>query len=286
MKRFVFLFVVVLHNVAVSQDIEIVEAQRRLAIISAGSEQGIQKSDTLWVNDISDKEDHLVARAVVIALRKKFSAIEAFQYFGDYRLATGQRVFRVKDVPAPLTAPPKIQRRPSQKPDLTLADVHQQRLRVYVFAGGILPFGKMGDRFLASPNAGIGVRLHIFPGIPMSLSGRYIFLRNSDTLNQSLNSSGSKSSSAQAVLALAVRPVLGEIFVEGGPAFFATRTKFSGPGLLGDKSYSLNGGVVVGVGRYFQLNDRLAWALQVNVHTYFANNRLNGFFDLNLQLHL
>lgn len=286
MKRVVVVGIVCLWcGIAGAQDIEIIEAQRRLAIINAGSEHGIQKSDTLWVNDISDKDDHLVAKALVIALRKRFAAIEAFQYFGDYRLATGQRVFRVKDVPAPLTAPPKIRRRSSQKPDLTLADVHRQRLRIYVFAGGILPFGKMGDRFQASPHAGLGVRFNIFSSMPISLSGRYIFLRNSKTLNQSLSSSGSESSSAQAVFVLAVRPVIGNVFVEGGPAFFATRTNFSGPGVVGDKSYSFHGGAALGAGKYFQLNDRLAWVVQGNVHTYYARNTVYGFIDLNLQLH-
>jgi hypothetical protein len=269
---------------AIAQEIEIVEAQRRLAIINAGSEQGLQKSDTLWVNDVSDKKDHLVAKALVIALRKKFAAIEAFQYFGDYRLANGQRVFRVKDVPAPLTAPPKITRRAMQKPELTLAEVHRQLLRVFIFAGGIAPFGNMSDSFTGSFDAGLGVRVHVFTRIHMSLSGRYIFLRNSSTLNKSLDARGLQNTSSQAVLALAVRPVMRYIFVEGGPALFATRTTTSGTGPEA-KSTFFDGGVVVGAGRYFELNDHLAWVLQANLHTYFTNNGVNGFFDLNLQLH-
>jgi len=285
MKRLaLFCLICLMCKFAIAQDIEIVETQRRLAIINAGSEQGIQKSDTLWVNDVSDKKDHLVAKALVIALRKKFAAIEAFQYFGDYRLATGQRVFRVKDVPAPLTAPPRITRRATQKPELTLAEVHRQLLRVFVFAGGIAPFGNMSDSFSGSFGAGLGVRVHVFSSIHMSLSGRYVFLRNSAALDKSLNASGAQSSSSQVLLALAVRPVMGYIFVEGGPALFATRTTTSGIGPQ-VKSTFFDGGVVVGAGRYFELNDRLAWVLQANLHTYFANNGVNSFFDLNLQLH-
>jgi len=285
MKRFAFFCLTCLMcKFAIAQEIEIVEAQRRLAIINAGSEQGLQKSDTLWVNDVSDKKDHLVAKALVIALRKKFAAIEAFQYFGDYRLANGQRVFRVKDVPAPLTAPPKITRGASQKPELTLAEVHRQLLRVFVFAGGIAPFGNMSNSFSTSFDAGLGVRVHVFSNIYMSLSGRYVFLRNSAALDKSLNASGVQSSSSQVVLALAVRPVMGYIFVEGGPALFATRTTTSGAGPQ-VKSTFFDGGVVVGAGRYFELNDRLTWVLQANLHAYFVNNGVNGFFDLNLQLH-
>ncbi len=285
MKRLVTCYIIFsLCELAAAQDAEIVEAQRRLAIISAGSEHGIQKSDTLWVSDFSEKEDHLVAKATVIALRKRFAAIEAFQYFGDYRLAIGQHVFRVKDVPAPLTAPPQITRRTMQKPELTLADVHRQLLRVFVFAGGIAPFGNLTDNFAESIHAGLGVRAHVFTNIHMSLSGRYIFLRNSGTLNKNLDARGLQSASSQAVLALAVRPVMGYIFVEGGPALLATRTTVSGTGPE-VKSTFFDGGIVIGAGRYFELNDRLAWVLQANLHTFFADNGVNGFFDLNLQLH-
>ena len=142
MKQFVLLAVLfLLCNIAAAQDAEIIEAQRRVAIISSGSEQGIQKSDTLWVIDVSEKKDHLVAKAKVIALRQRFSAIEAFQYFGAYRLAIGQRVYRIKEVPAPLTSPPpRITRQKPKlksKPGLTLAEVYRQRTRLFIFERSI-----------------------------------------------------------------------------------------------------------------------------------------------------
>jgi hypothetical protein len=271
-------------HAAFAQEGEIVEARRRLAIISAGSEQGIKKSDTLWVTDISEKKDHLVAKASVIALRKRYAAIEAFQYFGAFRLAVGQRVFRVKDHPAPLTAPPKIIRRHAQKPELTLADVHRQLLRVYVFAGGVQPFGDLAEAFGASLNGGLGVRVNLLPRVHMSLSGRYIFLRNTDDAQKRLKAAGRESASWQVALAAAVRPLSRAFIVEVGPALYATRTTITGAG-VDSKSTFFDGGAVAGFGKYFTLNDRLSWVLLTSLHGYVTDGGFRSFVTVDAQIH-
>jgi len=285
MKRLVFFVVFSLFGqLAVAQDGEIIEAQRRVAIISVGSEQGLQKSDTLWVSDVSDKKDHLVAKATVIALRKRYAAIEAFQYFGAYRLAVGQRVYRVKDLPAPLTAPPQKTSGQTQKPDLTLSDVHQQRLRVFVFAGGVKPLGGLGNAFAESISGGAGVHLAVIPSLPISLSGRYIFLRHAAASQNSLDALGLNKSSSLLQLSATIRPWSRFVMVEVGPAIFQSHETLQDAAATTSSTF-YDAGVVAGIGKYFKLNDRFGWMFMVSLHNYFPDIGVRNFVTVDLQLH-
>jgi hypothetical protein len=274
----------IISHLALGQEGEIVEAQRRVAIISVGSEQGIQASDTLWVSDVNEKKDRLVAKATVIALRKRFAAIEAFQYFGDYRLAVGQRVYRVKDIPAPLTAPPKRNHVQSQKPELTVAEVRRQRLRFFVFAGVAKPLGALGRSFSESFGAGAGMRLAILSNTQMSLSGRYIFMSNADAVQQSLTTAGQSSSTSLATASLTFSPFTRFVTLEAGPVVLQSQTK-TALGALKTKATSYEIGAVAGIGKYFNLTERLGWALQANLYTYFPGGRVRNFVTADLQLH-
>ncbi len=292
MTRVVFLwFIFSWCGIAAAQSVngslgegEIIEAQRRVAIISVGSEQGIQASDTLWVSDFSEKKDRLVAKATVIALRKRFAAIEAFQYFGDYRLAVGQRVYRVKDIPAPLTAPPKRNHVQTQKPELTLADVQRQRRRFFICASGAKPLGAMADAFADGLGGGGGFRMPIFGSAHMSLSGRYIFLRNASAAQKSLSAAGQTSSTSLAAASVAFSPSTRFFILEAGPAILLSQTKTT-LGLATTKATSYEIGGVAGIGKYFKLSERLAWALQANLYTYFPGGRARNFVTADLQLH-
>lgn len=269
-------------HIANAQEGEIIEAQRRLAIVSAGSEHGIHRSDTLWVSEASDKEDHLIAKATVIALRKRYAAIEAFQFFGAYGLAVGQLVYRVKDLPAPLTAPRKKISRPTQEPELTLADLYRQRPRIFIFAGGAVPLGDMADGFATSSSGGIGARLPVFPGVQITLSGRYIALRTTRSAQKNLDTLAPEISNSMWVISTGFRPLSRIVIFEIGVALYQTHTTTKSSSAESDFTFN-DFGAAASIGKYFKLSDRTSWMVLATFHYYFSDEGASQFLTFDLQ---
>lgn len=260
-----------------AQEAEIVEAQHRLAIINAGSRQGLHRSDTLWVSGFIDKGDHLIAKAKVIALRRRHSAIEAFQFFGAYGLAVGQVVHRVRNLPAPFTAPPKRSSQTSQRPELTLADVYRQRPRVFLFAGAA-----RADDFATSFSGGAGARLPVFPGLQITLSGRYIALSSSTATRGNVDDAAQRHATSMWVVTTGFRPLSRLVILEIGGGLYQTHGQSDTAEAAPDWTFN-DFGVAASIGTYLKLRDRSAWMTLVSYHRYFPDQGARQFFTLELQ---
>ena len=267
---------------AVAQEAEIIEAKGRMAIINSGDEQGIHRSDTLWVSEAADKDERLIAKAKVIALRKHYAAIEAFQFFGAYGLAVGQFAYRVKDVPAPFTSPPRRIRQQSKETELTLADIYRQRPRFALFVGGAVPLGRMAEAFAGSFSAGIGARLPVFPSVQMNLSGRYVFLRERKVFQDRLKAAGQESKTSMLVIATTFRPIARLFILEVGPALYQSMTQTTANGKTSHLTFN-DGGLVVNLGKYFSLSEGTAWAVFAGFHNYFGDQGSERFLTMDVQ---